>query len=534
MKRLITILTSLILIVSGAVTAQNRRFSAEQKLRLVEQIIENFYVDSVDADSIVEQAITTMLGTLDPHSVYTNAADTKALTEPLQGNFSGIGIQFQMINDTLYVITPVSGGPSERVGIRAGDRIITANDTVISGVKMTTTDIMSRLRGPKGTKIDVSVKRTGSAEPLRFRITRDDIPIYSVDAAFMVSDSVGLIKIARFAETTADETRQALIRLLGQGMKSLVINLEDNGGGYLQAAHGVASLFLDKGDTVVYTDGLHSPRMSFVATDRGLFTDGPVVVAVNQYSASASEILAGAIQDNDRGVVVGRRTFGKGLVQRPFPLADGSMVRLTTARYHTPSGRSIQKHYTAGLTDEYQVEILERYNAGEYFSADSVHLDKSLLHHTHRLRRPVYGGGGIMPDIFVPADTAFWTPYYRDLTARGTINRYAVDYVDRNRDALIGQYPDADAFVGHFDVTDDMRHALMAMGREDGIEPDTAAMQTSGLVIDAIVKGLIGRDLYTQDVYYRCVIHLDPILVESIRLLATPRRYDGILTAPTD
>lgn len=504
----------------------------EQKLRFVEQIIERFYVDSVDAEHVVEEGIIAMLKTLDPHSLYSNPEETRALTEPLQGNFSGIGIQFNMATDTLYVIQTVAGGPSEKVGILAGDRILTANDTLISGVKMNTADVMKHLRGPKGSVVDLGVLRSGSPEVIKFRVVRDDIPLYSVDAAYMVDGNTGFIRVSKFAETTADEVKKAIADLRKKGMKNLIIDLESNGGGYLNAAHEFASIFLDKGDMVVYTDGEKVAPAYYRTESAGDMRDGRVVVMVNQYSASASEILAGALQDNDRGVIVGRRTFGKGLVQRPFPLPDGSMVRLTTARYYTPSGRSIQKPYKSGDDDAYQLDMLHRYESGEFLSADSVHFADSLRFKTLKSGRTVYGGGGIMPDRFVPVDTSFYSNYYRDLVAKGVINRYSLNYLDAHRKALKSTYRNEDDFVKKFEVTPEMLNSLIELGKKEGVEYDEAQFETSKKYIATILKALIGRDLFELSTYYRIVNPLSPTFNEAVKLISSPDEYESLLSAP--
>lgn len=513
-----------------SVKAQKGSLPANQKLHYVEQIIENFYVDSVSPDNIVEEAIVAMLKTLDPHSTYTNPEETKALTEPLQGNFSGIGIQFNMLDDTIRVIQTVVGGPSEKVGILAGDRIIAANDTVLSGVKMPQSDAIKHLRGPKGSVVMIKVLRKGVPEPIEFRIVRDDIPTYSVSAAYMADDNTGYIKVTLFGETTADEVREAIEKLSKQGMKNLIIDLEDNGGGYLMAAVELANMFLDKDDMVVYTDGLKVQPSFYRNPHQGALTDGKLVIMVNQYSASASEILSGAIQDNDRGVIVGRRTFGKGLVQRPFPFPDGSMIRLTTARYYTPSGRSIQKPYTSGDDDEYNSDILHRYQAGEFNSADSVHFDQSLLKSTLRLNRPVYGGGGIMPDAFVPIDTTYYTDYYRDLVAKAIINRFCIQYIDNNRAELKKDYPTEASFVSGFHVTDSMMYELTELGVREGIEFNEEQFEISEPAIRTVTKGLIGRDLFEQSTYYLIANSLNPVYRKAVEVINSPEEYNNFLT----
>lgn len=530
MKQRISVLAVALLAIIST-WGEDQVFEPRQKLMMVERIIENFYVDSVNSNHVVEEAIVAMLKTLDPHSSYSDAEETKALTEPLQGNFSGIGIQFNMLNDTLYVIQTIAGGPSEKVGIVAGDRIIAADDTVISGVKKKNSEIMKILRGPKGSTVKVTVLRKGEDEFLEFNIVRDDIPIYSIDATYMVNDSVGYIKLTRFAESTAKEMVDAIGKLKRKGMKRLVLDLEENGGGYLSAAIDVAGLFLGKDDLIVYTQGEKMPPHYFRNPGQGLLADMPVVVMVNQYSASASEIVSGALQDNDRGVITGRRTYGKGLVQRPFPLPDGSMVRLTIQRYYTPSGRCIQKPYAEGKDDEYRKETYDRMLRGELMNADSVHFNDSLLYHTLRHNRPVYGGGGVMPDNFVPVDTSYYSVYYRDLVSKGLINRIATEYVDEYRKELRRKYKTEDEFVAKFEVTQSMLDRLIEAGRKEGIEYNEEQFAISKPIIALIIKGIIGRDIFEQSTYYRVVNHISPNYREAIRIIGDPAAYNDFLAS---
>lgn len=504
--------------------------SPDRKLLMAEQLIERFYVDTVNANKMVEEAIVAMLKTLDPHSTYSDPDETKELTTPLEGIFSGIGVQFNMLSDTLFVIQTTAGGPSEKVGILPGDRIVQAGDSVIAGRKLPNSRIIKILRGPKGSEVTLKVLRKGSAEPILFNVTRDDIPIYSVDAAYMATPTTGYIRISRFAEATDKEFAQAVEKLKKEGMTDLIVDLEDNTGGYLQAVPNLASHFLDKGDLVVYTESPKIPGAEFRVDKRGDLRDGKVVVMVNQYSASASEILAGALQDNDRGLIVGRRTFGKGLVQRPFPFPDGSMIRLTTAKYHTPTGRCIQKPYTSGDDENYRKDILHRYEAGEFSSADSIHMPDSLRFETLKNHRPVYGGGGIMPDVFVPIDTTAFTTYYRDLVAKGIINKYAITYVDRNRKTLNRDYPTEAKFVKDFAVGDSMLQEIVAMGDRDSVKYNQEMFDRSKAMMATIVKGIIGRDLFEQSTYFKIVNPaLSPTYRAALDLVADENRYRDLL-----
>lgn len=505
-------------------------FTPDRKLNLAEGIIENYYVDSVDTEKVVEQAIIAMLKTLDPHSAYSTPEETRQLNEPLEGNFSGIGVRFQMLNDTLYVIESVHGGPSEELGITQGDRIIACNDTVIAGVKMKNTDIMKILRGPKGTVANLKVVRRGVREPIEFRVVRRDIPINSVDAAFMADATTGVIVLTRFADNTLAEVEEAMQSLSKQGMKNLILDLTGNSGGYLRSAYEVANIFLRKGDMLVYTDSPKLGMSEYRAPVSGPFLKGRVVVMVDQYSASAAEIVAGAIQDNDRGVIVGRRTFGKGLVQRPFPFPDGSMIRLTVARYYTPSGRCIQKPYTDGDDKDYSGDIQHRYSTGELMNADSAyHFADSLLYHTIRNHRPVYGGGGIMPDRFVGLDTTFFTPWYRDVVAKGLLNKFCVNYVEANRASIKARYKDAKSFVDKFVVTPEIMNELIDMARQEGVEPVSEQIERSEAYTADIVKGVIGRDIYGQATYYMAVYGSNPVFEEALKIINSPDIYNSLL-----
>lgn len=523
-----TLIALAALICSSAI-AVAQHMSAESKLRYADKIIERYYVDSVNTDKMAEEAIIAMLKTLDPHSQYSNAEETRELTEPLQGNFSGIGIQFNMLSDTLYVIQPVVGGPCEKAGIVAGDRILAANDTLISGVKMKNTDVMKILRGPKGSKVTLRVLRQGGGEPVDFRIVRDDIPIYSVDASYMAAPGVGYVKLSRFAETSADEVAEACKELRKQGMTDLILDLDYNGGGYLNAACDLAEMMLSPGDLIVYTKGDKVSENSYRASSRRPLVSGKIVIMVNQNSASASEILAGAVQDHDRGVIVGRRTFGKGLVQRPFPFPDGSMIRLTIARYYTPSGRCIQKPYTDGGDEEYELDILNRLNHGELTNPDSVSIDRSVPYYTLKNHRTVYGGGGIMPDHFVPLDTTENSAFARDLLAKGVYNLYCVNYVDSHRKELRKKFRSEDDFMNKFEVSDAMLKDFLARAEKEGVKFDEEAYQKVLPTIKAVIKGYIGRDIYSQSAYYRAVNPTINEYNEALRVITDDDLYNSLL-----
>lgn len=498
------------------------------KLNYARSAIEKAYVEEVNVDTLETEAIIAMLKTLDPHSSYSNAEETKELTQPLDGKFSGIGVQFSIVKDTVYVVQTTVGGPSERAGLRPGDRIIYVNDSLFTHPKMVNSEVLKKLRGPKGTRVKLKIKRGDNL--IDFNLVRDDIPIYSVDATYMVDAATGYIRVSRFAESTPEEVHKAIVKLKKRGMKNLIIDLTDNGGGYLGAAYGMASQFLKTGDIVVSTRGRAMPERIFRVEEHINNDDiENLVVMVNQYSASASEIFAGAIQDYDRGVIVGRRTFGKGLVQTPIPFPDGSMMRLTTARYYVPSGRLIQKEYQKGHSEEYEMDLLTRYKSGELFSADSIRLDKSKEYRTLRNGRPVYGGGGIMPDIFVPVDTTMYSDYYRDLLAKGTINTYAVKYVEKHRKELLKNYRDEDSYYTHFNIDQDIIDGLTDMAREEGIKDNPEQLERSLPIIKGVLKGLIARDTYEDGNYMRAVNHLDPIFVEAMRIINDKKQYDKLL-----
>jgi len=535
MKRFTPLILSVALTVAAAPAAdaagRNTGLPNFNKLGYATKIIESFYLDSIDNDKMEEEAIIAMLNTLDPHSQYSNPEETKDLVTPLEGNFSGIGIQFNMLNDTLVVIQTTSGGPSEKVGILPGDMILSADTTAISGVNRPRNEIMKTLRGPKGTKVSIKVKRRNETAPLEFRITRDDIPVNSVDACYMAAPGIGYLRLSRFSETSYDEVSQALKTLEKQGMKQLIFDLEDNGGGILGAAVEIAELFLNKGDLITYTESPKLGTSPYMARGKGRYADIPVVVMVNQYSASASEILSGALQDHDRAVIVGRRTFGKGLVQRPFPFPDGSMIRLTVARYHTPSGRVIQKPYELGKADDYIADMKARYDNGEFYSADSISFPDSLKYTTLRRHRTVYGGGGIMPDKFVPVDTTLYTTYYRDLMAKGVFNTFCLGYTNDHRDALKKTYPTPEKFIDGFNVDDTMMQSFISQGEKDGVPIDDKELDRSRPLIAAIIKGIIGRDLFDTSTYFRIINPLlNPVYTISLDIISSPDLYNRYLS----
>ena len=493
--------------------------AALRKLQLAEMAIYNLYVDSVNQNKLVEDGIRGMIEKLDPHSSYSTAQETKAMNEPLQGSFEGIGVQFNVVQDTLLVIQPVSNGPSERVGILAGDRIVTVNDSAIAGVKMSKEEIMRRLRGPKGSKVRLGIVRRGIKGVLTFVVVRDKIPVKTLDAYYMIRPTIGYIRIGSFGLTTYKEFMEAVAILKQQGMNDLILDLEENGGGYLNAAVDIANEFLKRNDLIVYTLGRSVPKQEFRADGKGRLLAGKVVVLINEFTASAAEIVTGALQDQDRGEVVGRRSFGKGLVQRPIEFPDGSMIRLTIAHYYTPSGRCIQKPYTKGDAQSYALDIEKRYEHGELYSADSIHFADSLKYKTLRKQRLVYGGGGIMPDYFVPLDTTLYTPYHRQLAARSYLINANLKYVDAHRKTLKQQYPDFATFLARYEVPQSLLDDIRKTAEKDKIKPkDEAEWKKSLPQLRLQLKALVARDLWDMSQYFQVVNEANPIVQKALTL----------------
>ena len=491
-----------------------------RKMQIAEMAVTNLYVDTVNEDKLVEDGIRGMIEKLDPHSSYLTAKEVKQANEPLQGNFEGIGVQFNMVEDTLLVIQPVTNGPSEKVGIIAGDRIVKVNDTIIAGVKMAKEEIMKRLRGPKGTKVVLGIVRRGIQDTLTFNVVRDKIPVHTIDAAYLVRPKVGYIRIGSFGAATHDEFVESMNKLKKQGMESLILDLQENGGGYLHAAVQIAEEFLQADDLIVYTNGRSVQRAEYKAKGGGLFTKGKVIVLVDSYTASAAEIVSGAIQDHDRGIVVGRRTFGKGLVQRPIELPDGSMIRLTVAHYYTPSGRCIQKPYEKGKQKDYAEDMLHRLKSGELMSADSVHFADSLKYYTLKEHRVVYGGGGIMPDEFVPLDTTKYTRFHRELAAKSLVINANLHYVDQNRKQLLRDYNTFADYRQRFEVPQSVIDGIMAEAEKQNIKPkDDEELQRTLPYLRLQLKALIARDLWEMNEYFTIMGETNDVLQRALQLL---------------
>ena len=491
-----------------------------RKLQTAHLAITNLYVDSVDVKKLTEDAIIGMLEKLDPHSQYSNPEETKKLNEPLEGNFEGIGVEFRMFEDTLVVSRPMPKGPSEKAGIVAGDRIVGVNGTTIAGVKMPQDSIMKKLRGPKGTTAQLKVVRMGLADTLTFDVVRDKIPIHTVDAAYMIAPGVGYIMLERFGATSGKEVKEKIAELQAQGMKNLIFDLKLNGGGYLGAAAEVASQFLPKGSLIVYTDGRVMPKQKFTAQGGGLMLDGKVVVLVDEYSASAAEIVSGALQDHDRAVLVGRRTFGKGLVQRPIDLPDGSMIRLTVSHYYTPSGRCIQKPYEKGKKEEYRDDLDQRYKHGELTCLDSIRLDSTKVYKTLVKGRTVYGGGGVMPDVFVPLDTLQYTELYRKISRANLIVNTSTKYINSNRKKLASKYEDFDSFNAAYSVPEKLLEELFAKATEKELKPkDDAEQQATADQLAFTLKALVAYDLWSRNEYLRIINERDDIVNRALEIL---------------
>ena len=494
--------------------------SPMRKMQIAEMAINNLYVDSVDEQKLVEDGIRGMLEKLDPHSSYTTAKETKQMNEPLQGSFEGVGIQFNVSQDTLMVIQPTLGGPSEKVGIMAGDRIVAVNDTAIAGVKMAREEMMRRLRGPKGTKVHLTVIRKGIADRLAFTVTRDKIPVNTVDAVYMIRPGIGYIRIGSFGATTYKEFMDGVAKLKKEGMRDLILDLQENGGGYMQSAIQIANEFLQRNDLIVYTEGRSSQRREYKAQGNGQLLEGKVMVLVNEYSASAAEIVTGALQDQDRAQVVGRRSFGKGLVQRPIEFKDGSMIRLTIAHYYTPTGRCIQKPYTKGDKADYAMDIEKRFKHGELYSADSIHFADSLRYYTIRQHRTVYGGGGIMPDYFVPLDTTQYTPLHRQLAAKSFIINASLRYIDSHRKELKKKYSSFEQFKSSFEVPKKVIDGIFEEAAKEKVTPkDDAERKRTLPQLRLQLKALVARDLWDMSQYFAIINESNHVVQKAITLM---------------
>ena len=491
-------------------------------------LIDAWYVDSTSLSKLTETTIVELLRNLDPHSVYISAKDVKEMNEPLNGNFEGIGIQFNLLRDTIIVIEPMSGGPSEKVGLMPGDRIIAIDGEKVTGISISTNGVRSRLMGMKGTKVNLNVFRKGEKDILDFTIIRDKIPITSIDAAYMLDRETGYVKLNKFAATTTSEFMDTVAYLQKSNMKNLVLDLRSNGGGYMVAATDIADKFFSGKNLLVYLDGRKTPRQDYTSAGNGTLASSRIAVLTDESSASASEILAGALQDWDRGVIVGRRTFGKGLVQNGFYLTDGSMIRLTIARYYTPAGRLIQSPYNEGY-DKYLENFYERYTNGELMNADSIHFPDSLKFRTLINKRTVYGGGGIMPDLFVPADTSHYSDYFRSLVRRGILNSFALEYSDKNRKSLALKYKQFDDFKEKFSLSPEEIASLIKKAEDSGVKYDDSQFKISQNEILTVLKGLVAANLWQSNEYYRIINDDDITIMNALRIVSDKTAYNKIL-----
>ena len=532
MKRVVLICLLLSNVLCFAQNNQNKSkinpAETTQKLATTMYLIDNFYVDTTNMPKLTEEAIVAMLKALDPHSAYIAAKDVKKANENLEGSFEGIGVTFQILRDTILVVSAVPGGPSERVGIMAGDRIVTIDGEEAFGKKVNNEYVTKHLRGEKGTKVVLGIKRGDDKELIDFEIIRDKIPLNSINTYFMVDKKIGYIKLDQFAQQSVEEFEKALKDLKKQGMKSLIFDLRGNGGGYLQTAFGMGNEFLGSDKTVVFTEGLKSPKQVFSTDKNGNFRDGRLVVLVDESSASASEIVSGAIQDWDRGVLIGRRTFGKGLVQKPFNLPDGSIIRLTISRYHTPTGRCIQRSYEKGSEDYFKDKV-KRLEHGEYYHADSIQFPDSLKYYTLTSGRTVYGGGGIMPDIFMPLDTTSSTKLLTDLIRKTVLNNYCIDYVLANREQIQKDYPEFEKFNKKFEVDDAMMADFKKLAESKDVKWDDEQFERSEMWIKLRIKGIIAQNIWNIDKYYQVVLKEDKMIQKAVEVINSKKEYNNIL-----
>lgn len=514
----------------SGVIAQEAVQKNQMKFGRLLRLVDGYYVNPADVDELTEKAIVHLLSELDPHSVYISKEEVDKMNEPLQGNFEGIGISFNIFKDTLLVTSIIPGGPSEKVGLRAGDRIVEVDGKNIAGKGLKNSDVMDMLRGDKGTTVDISVSRRSVGELLDFSIIRDKIPIFSLDASFMLDEETGFIKLNKFSATTTEEFTKAMNELKQQNLKNLILDLRGNGGGYLKTAIEISDQFLGDSKLIVYTDGVNEPRRDYKATSGGMFKEGNLVVLVDESSASASEIVSGAVQDWDRGLIIGRRSFGKGLVQKPYFLTDGSMVRLTTAHYYTPSGRSIQKPYENGV-EEYKRDYLDRLSSGQLFSADSIQLDDSLKFKTLVNGRDVYAGGGVMPDIFVPMDTSSHYRYYNRLRRTNIVYNFILDYVDQHRAELKSKYAEIETFNNKFEVSQEMINSIVAQGEKEGIEKDQESLDFTLDSMKREIKALIARDIFSLNDYFKILFQDDEAVLKALEVIKNKEHYKNLLVS---
>jgi carboxyl-terminal processing protease len=531
---ILTVFSSSILLVfvflfANRSLAQNSRQEPNagvKKYNAAMQLINYAYVDTINESKLVEKAIIETLKELDPHSVYISKKDVQRANEPLEGNFDGIGVQFEILKDTISVVHSIPGGPSERLGIMSGDRIVKIDGEVVVGKKITNQFVLDHLRGKRGTKVNVSIFRNGKKDLIDFTITRDKIPINSIDAAYMIKPGIGYINLNKFAQTSMQEFYESVKVLNSKGMKNLILDLRNNSGGYMGTAIELSDEFLKTGKLIVYTQGRNAQREDFYSTSKGLFETGKLVVIINENSASASEIVSGAIQDWDRGIIVGRRSFGKGLVQRPFQLPDSSMIRLTTARYYNPSGKCIQKSYADGI-DKYYEDFSIRMKHGELIHPDSIKFPDSLKFYTSK-KRVVYGGGGIMPDVFIPWDSTPISDYYLDLRRKNVINSFVGDYVDKSRNSLKSSYPLFSDFDKNFLIDDAFMANFFTYAEKEGVKKDDKGYAASEKLIKSQLKGLIAQKLWDMTELYTIINQSDEEVLKAIEVVEDDALYQKL------
>jgi carboxyl-terminal processing protease len=499
--------------------AQGQLFNEEGlKFMKLFEWIKSRYVDTINIGKFSDDIIRESLHKLDPHSVYFTRDEVKEMNEPLEGNFEGIGVNFNILNDTLYIVSVIAGGPSEKVGIKAGDRIIKIDGENIAGIGLTNKQVTTKLKGKKGTIVNVLVKRKDIEELVPFAITRDKIPIYSIDAVYTINSNTGYIKLSRFSHTTLAELNKALTRFKKEKINNLIVDLSGNGGGYFDVAISMSDEFLEKDKLIVFTQGAHAEKKEYFSTSKGSFEKGKLVVIIDEGSASASEIFAGAIQDWDRGVIVGRRSFGKGLVQSQFIFPDESVVRLTIARYYTPVGRLIQKSYNGGYS-EYSKEVHKRFKHGELINKDSIHFPDSLKYYTMIRKRKVYGGGGIMPDIFIPIDTTKYSNYYRKLLTNGIINKFVIQYVDKNRESIKSKYPDFKTFKNQFEVDTVLYNELIRFAEEKSIAYVALEFDSSKQSMANLIKASIARNIWSNNEFIEIFNENDSSVQKALEVI---------------
>ncbi len=496
--------------------------STGNKIDVILNIINKEYVDSVDMTQLVEDVIPKIVSELDPHSVYIPAEDLQAVNDDMEGHFSGIGVQFSLQRDTVMVVSVISGGPSEKVGLQPGDRIVTINDSLFVGSNITNEKVMKTLRGEKGSVVTVGIKRADSKELHEYKITRGDVPVNSIDIAYQIKPGIGFIKINKFGRTTYNEFIVSISKLLNEGCESFIVDLRGNSGGFLEAAINIANEFLSRGRLIVYTEGKASPRNDAVANGTGTCQKEPLIILTDEWSASASEIVAGAIQDNDRGTIIGRRTFGKGLVQNQIPFSDNSALRLTIARYYTPSGRCIQKNYELGKGSDYELDLITRFEHGEFDSADSIKQENNPKYET-LLGRTVYGGGGIMPDIFIPRDTVGTTSYYTNLINRGIIYEYAFQYTDRHRE-LKTKFKDYKSLQSYLQ-NQPLLSEVVTFAESKGIRRRPTLIEISKKQIENLTQAYIIRNFYGDEGFYPVFFSPDPVVKKAIEVIQAGKAF---------